>query len=468
MKQLYLYSQINKQSDIITYEVRSMFENKKIFIMGMARSGYEAAKLLSDYNNEILVTDMNEQDENQVKELESLGVKVVITKDQIDLLDSSYDYVIKNPGIKYDNPLVVKAKEMNIKVINEVEMAYSFLDKDVNVIGVTGSNGKTTTVNLIYNLLKEEKENVFLGGNIGIPFSNFVRDIKKGSYLVLEISDHQLVDMYNFKTNVSVLTNITPTHLDFHPSYDVYKNTKKKIFNNHTSNDYAIINSDDEVSMAITNDIVSNKLYYGKENNNTCYYDDNAIYYNEEEVVKISDIILKGEHNYHNIASSIIVSKLYGVSNEGIKNVLKRFNGVEHRLEFVKEYNNIKFYNDSKATNCVSTKIALNSFTNPTILILGGTDRGHSFHDLDEYIKNVKAIMCYGETKDRIEEYAKEMDIPCYKSENLNETMHKIKDIMTPGDIVLLSPACASWDQYKCFEDRGNEFKELVKEITNE
>ena len=220
--------------------------------------------------------------------------------------------------------------------------------------------------------------------------------------------------------------------------------------------------------MDITKDIISNKLYYGKDSSNTCYYDDKAIYYNNEEVVKLDDIVLKGEHNYHNIASSIIAVKLYGVSNEGIQNVLKRFNGVEHRLEFVKEYNNIKFYNDSKATNCVSTKIALNSFNEPTILILGGTDRGHSFHDLDDYIKNVKTIMCYGETKDRIEDYAKEMNIPCYKSENLNETMHKVKDIMKPNDVVLLSPACASWDQYKCFEDRGNEFKELVKEITNE
>ena len=445
-----------------------MFENKKILILGMARSGYEAAKLLSDYNNEILVTDMNEQDENQVKELESLGVKVVITKDQADLLDSSFDYLIKNPGISHKVPIIAKADELGIKVINEVEMSYAFLEKNVNIIGVTGSNGKTTTVNLIYNLLKEEKENTYIGGNVGIPFSNFVRDIKKGSYVVLEISDHQLLDMYDFKTNVSVLTNITPTHLDFHPSYDAYKAAKKKIFNHHTQEDIAILNSDDEVSNEITKDIPSTKIYYGKDSNNTCYYDDKAIYYKGEEIVKLSDIILKGEHNYHNIASSIIVAKLYGVSNEGIKNALKKFTGVEHRLEFVKEYNGIKFYNDSKATNCVSTKIALSSFNEPTILILGGTDRGHSFNDLDDYLKNVKTIMCYGETKDRIEEYAKSHNIDCYKNDTLKETMYKIKDIMQSGDVVLLSPACASWDQYKSFEHRGTEYKELVKEITED
>ena len=445
-----------------------MFENKKIFILGMARSGYEAAKLLSDYNNEILVTDMSKQDEKQVKELEDLGVKIIITDDPVSLIDDSYDYVIKNPGIKYDNPLVVKAKELGIKVINEVEMSYSFLNKDINIIGVTGSNGKTTTVNLIYNFLKEEKDNVYLGGNIGIPLSNFARNIEAGSYLVLEISDHQLVDMSEFKTNVSVLTNITPTHLDFHPSYDVYKEMKKRIFRHHTKDDIAIINSENEESLKVTNDIKSTKYYFGKDNKDKCYYDDKAIYYDNEEVIKLDDIVLKGEHNYQNIASAIIACKVYRISNEAIVNVLKRFGGVEHRLEYVSEYNGIKFYNDSKATNCVSTNIALSSFNKPIVLLLGGTDRGHSFHDLDDNMNNVRAIICYGETKDRIEEYAKEMNIKCYKFNNLSEGMHKVKEIMKTGDIVLLSPACASWDQYKCFEDRGNEFKELVKEITNE
>ena len=445
-----------------------MFENKKIFILGMARSGYEAAKLLSNYNNEILVTDQQEQDEKQVKELEDLGVKVVICDDPVDMLDDSYDYVIKNPGIKYDNSVVVKANKLNISVINEVEMAYSFLNKDVNVIGVTGSNGKTTTVNLIYKFLCEEKENVFLGGNIGIPFSNFVKDIKPGSYLVMEISDHQLCNMYKFKTNVSVLTNITPTHLDFHDSYETYKKMKKRIFNNHTSNDIAIINSTNEESLNITKDIPSKKLYFGNNNNDDCYYDDKAIYYKGEEIIKLNDIILKGEHNYQNITSAILAVKEYGISNESIKKVLCNFGGVEHRLEFVKEYNGIKFYNDSKATNCVSTLIAIKSFEKNIILLLGGYDRGHSFYDLDEGISRVKTIICFGETKDRIEEYSKDKNITCYKVNNLNEAMHKVKDIMKPGDVVLLSPACASWDQYKKFEDRGDEFKKLVGEITNE
>lgn len=441
-----------------------MFENKKIFILGMARSGYEAAKLLSDYNNEIIVTDGKEQKEELVSELESLGVKVIITSDQVSLLDDSFDYVIKNPGIKYDNPVVVKAKELGIKVINEVEMAYSFLDKSVNIIGVTGSNGKTTTTTLISEFMKNSFDNVYLGGNIGIPLSNFVRDIKPNSYLVLEISDHQLCDMYDFKTNVSVLTNITPTHLDFHKSYEVYQMTKKKIFNNHTSDDLAVINKDDEVSMKITDDIKSTKVYYGHDKTNLAYYDEEGIYYDGKLVIKLDDIILKGKHNYQNIMGAIIAVKKYGVTNEVIQKVLKEFKGVEHRLEYVDTIDGVTYYNDSKATNCVSTITALNSFDKPTILLLGGYDRGHSFHDLDDSMKNVKCVVCFGETKNRIEEFCNDLNIKCYKNDTLKEAMNVVKDICTPGDVVLLSPACASWDQYDKFEDRGDEFKNLVRE----
>ena len=441
-----------------------MFENKKIFILGMARSGYEAAKLLSDYNNEIIVTDGKEQKEELVSELKSLGVKVIITSDQLSLLDDSFDYVIKNPGIKYDNPVVVKAKELGIKVINEIEMAYSFLDKSVNIIGVTGSNGKTTTTTLISEFMKNSFDNVYLGGNIGIPLSNFVRDIKPNSYLVLEISDHQLCDMYDFKTNVSVLTNITPTHLDFHKSYEVYQMTKKKIFNNHTSDDLAVINKDDEVSMKITDDIKSTKVYYGHDKTNLAYYDEEGIYYDGKLVIKLDDIILKGKHNYQNIMGAIIAVKKYGVTDEVIQKVLKEFKGVEHRLEYVDTINGVTYYNDSKATNCVSTITALNSFNQPTILLLGGYDRGHSFHDLDDSMKNVKCVVCFGETKNRIEEFCNDLNIRCYKNDTLKEAMNVVKDICTPGDVVLLSPACASWDQYDRFEDRGDEFKKLVRE----
>jgi len=444
-----------------------MYNNKKIFILGMARSGFDAAKLLSEYNNDILVTDGKSQNEGMTQELESLGVKVVITDDQVSLLDDSFDILIKNPGIKYDNPVVLKARELDIKVINEMEMAYSFLDKSVNVIGVTGSNGKTTTTTLIYEIMKEKFKDVYLGGNIGVPLSNFVKTIKPNSYLILEISDHQLCDMYDFKTNVSVLTNITPTHLDFHESFLKYQMTKKKIFNNHTNNDLAIINKNDEISMDITNSINSNKVYFGDSKDDLSYYDEFGIYYDGKLIIKNDELIVKGNHNYQNIAAAIIVAKYYGVEDEIIKKVITNFKGVEHRLEFVDEVNGVKYYNDSKSTNCVSTITALKSFDKNIILLLGGLDRGHSFHDLDQYMEGVKVVVAFGETSNRIKEFCDDLNIKCYKFETLKEGMNIIRDISLPGDTVLLSPACASWDQYEKFEDRGLEFKKLVNEIKN-
>lgn len=437
-----------------------MFERKKIFIFGMARSGYEAAKLLAQYNNEIVITDGNKQDLNHIKELENLGVKVIITKDQINLLDNSFDYMIKNPGIKYDNPVVLKAKELNIKIINELEMAYSFLPKNINIIGVTGSNGKTTTVTLIYEILKQSKR-THLCGNIGYPLSSMINDIKENDILVIEISDHQLCDMYNFKTNISVLTNISETHIDFHDSYDRYKKIKKRIFNNHTSNDLAIINSNNRESMDLTNDIISRKLYIGE----CCYIKDNSIYYNEELVMSLNDIKLKGMHNYENIMDAIVVVKEFNISNEDIYNVLNNFNGVEHRIEYVNTINKRSFYNDSKSTNNKATMTALSSFIEPTILIMGGLDRNIPFDDLIPYMTNVKKIVCFGETKDKINELAINNNIDCSVFDNLKEATIDAYNSSSEGDIILLSPACASWDQYKCFEDRGNEFKSIVNNL---
>lgn len=444
-----------------------MLENKKVFILGMARSGFEAAKILAP-NNKVLVTDMNEQNPEQVKILEGLGVEIKIVKDPIDLLDDTYDVMVKNPGIKYDHPTVVKAKELGIDVINEVELAYGYMNKNVNIIGVTGSNGKTTTVTLIYNIMKEAGLPVYLGGNIGTPLCNFVKDIKENEFLVMEISDHQLCDMYNFKTNVSVLTNIYDVHTDFHDSHEKYANTKKKIFNNHTKNDIAIINYDNKEAVDKTEDINSTRYYFSKDNKQNVYLKDNAIYYRDEKVIDCDKIKLKGLHNYENAMAAISVVKTYDVNNESIYKVLSTFGGVEHRIEYVDTIDGVDYYNDSKATNCESTKIALKSFNQPTLLILGGLDRGHSFDDLTPCMENVTYVACYGETKARIKEYCDRIGKDCGVFDNLVNATTACYEKAQKGNVILLSPACASWDQYKAFEDRGNEFKETVKSFKGE
>lgn len=440
-----------------------MFENKKILILGMARSGYEVAKLLSKYNNEIIVTDGKEQDENHVKELESLGVKVIICNNPEEMLNESFDYVVKNPGIIKTHKCVVKANKLNIPVINEVEVAYHFMPKDTYIIGITGSNGKTTTTTMIYEILKKAGLSVHLAGNIGLPLSNVVQSMKEKEYLVIEISDHQLVDMYDFKTNISVMTNLSEVHLDFHGDYETYKNVKKKIFNHHTEKELAILNKDNIDVINLTKDIKSKIKYFSKKEGANSYIKDNYIYVDNNKVLDINDIRIKGMHNYENIMCVLLVLSELNVDFKYAKEYLKEFKGVEHRIEFVKEINGISFYNDSKATNTESTITALKSFEKNVIVLLGGLDRGHSFEPIAPYLDKVKEIICFGETKDRIYEWAKEKNKNCKKFEKLEESLKTAYNDSESGDTILLSPACASWDQYKCMEDRGNEFKNIVQ-----
>lgn len=442
-----------------------MFENKKIFILGMARSGYEAAKLLSRYNNTIVITDRKEQDENHIRELKDLGVDINICDDPTPLLDNSFDYVIKNPGIKLDHPLVVKAENLGIPVTNEVEVAYSFLPRTVKIIGVTGSNGKTTTTTLIYEMLKEAGKDVYLGGNIGYPVCSLVNIVNKDSILVLEISGHQLHDVINFKTNISVMTNLSEVHIDHFGSYENYKYNKCRIFKDHTSDDIAILNLENQDVMDGTKDIKSRKIYFSSKKKSNLYIDNNAICYNDEEIVKLDNIRLKGMHNYENIMCAIAAVKEFNVSNDDINKLLSNFTGVEHRIEYVNTINGREFYNDSKATNVKSTQIALSAFSNDTILLLGGLDRGHSFEGLTDYLKNTKLIICFGETKNRIKEYADSINKECIVVDTLIEAVNIAYDNSEEGDVILLSPACASWDQYDCFEDRGNEFKNTVNAL---
>lgn len=442
-----------------------MIKNKKILILGMARSGISAAKLLAKYENKITITDLKEQEDDVLKELNDLNIKVEITANQDELIDASYDLIIKNPAIKADNKAVLKAKELNIPIINEIEASYDFLPENVKIITITGSNGKTTTTTMTYELLKYSNNNVHVGGNIGIPLSSIVEDIKSGDILVLEISDHQLCDMYKFKSDISVLTNLSEVHIDFHNTYENYKNVKKKIFNNHDNNSIAILNKSNQDVISLTSDIVDKKIYFSSKEEADAYIKDNSIIYNGEKIIDCNDIKIKGNHNYENVMVAVIIAKMFNVSNENIKHFLSNFGGVEHRIEYVRTLNNRVFYNDSKATNNTSTITALSSFTQPTILIMGGLDRNIPFDEISEYLKYVKTIICYGETKYKIEEFANKNNVPVIVLDNLVDATTKAYEISSEGDVILLSPACASWDQYPDYETRGNEFKNTVNNL---
>ncbi len=448
-----------------------MFENKKILILGFARSGYEAAKFLTKRGNIVILNDAKEeekQDKDKVEELKKLGVNFIFGSHPDDLLDSSFDYLIKNPGVPIDHKYVLKARELGIEVINEVEMAYRLIpkDKNIKVIGITGTNGKTTTTTLIYEFLKQDGRRVHLTGNIGYPLCGFLDKLQENDIIVMETSCQQLenTDLYN--PDVAVLTNIDIAHLEFMKTYEHYKEVKAKIFKNHDSNHVAIINMENEESIKISKNIKSTVKYFSSKNViNGAYIKDRFIYYYDEKIVSLDDIRLKGMHNYENIMCAIMATKEFGIKNDSIVTVLKNFNGVEHRLEFVREVNGVKYYNDTEATNIKCTQIALKSFDEKTILILGGYERGQDFNELKDFAKNVKAIVAIGQCRARVKEFGDSINIPTYEYERLSDGFEKCVDLADANDVVLLSPASASWDQYKQCEDRGAEFKELVNKL---
>ncbi|MGI6123168.1 MAG: UDP-N-acetylmuramoyl-L-alanine--D-glutamate ligase [Acetivibrionales bacterium] len=445
-----------------------MDNKKKAFVLGMARSGYEAAKLLTGKGYNVIVNDANNnQRPEHMTELESIGVKLVLGSHPEDIFDNTFDLLVKNPGISNNHFYVKKANELSIPVINELELAYRYFPKGLNIIGVTGTNGKTTTTTIIYKLLKEASKNAYLMGNIGFPVCSFIPVLKAGDIAVMEVSDHQLCNVIEFKTNISVLTNISEAHIDFHGSYEAYKNMKKRIFNHHTEQDIAILNYDDNESLELAKDIKSEKKYFSSHQKieNGCSIVDGYIYYKNDRIIALDEIKLKGNHNYENVMAAIAVVKKFDVDNQSMVNVLKTFGGVEHRLEYVTTINNIDFYNDSKSTNITSTQTALSSFEKPITLMLGGLDRGHSFEGLKSYLKNVKLIVAYGQTKERINDFSQECNIPCKAFETLEEATNAAFDSSRPGDVILLSPACASWDQYENFEIRGDMFKKYVYKL---
>lgn len=450
-----------------------MFENNKILILGLARSGYNAAKYLIKRNNEVILNDFKDEDKQDpvmVDELRKLGVKLVFGSHPDDLLDDSFDYLIKNPGVPIDHKYVLKARELNIEVINEVEMSYRLLPDNVKLIGITGTNGKTTTTTLTYNILKEAfKEKVFLAGNIGYPLCSILPLVKDGDIIVMEVSCQQLENLDKFNPNIGLMTNLSPAHIDFLKSYDNYKYVKSKLFKNQTSNDVAILNIENEDVININKNIKSKVKYFSsKKEINGCYYKDESIYYYGDKVIDKSNIFIAGMHNIENCMGAIMIAKEFNVSNDIIVKVISSFRGVEHRLEYVDTVNDVKYYNDTEATNIKCTQIALSSFSEPITLILGGLERGQDFNELTPYIKNVTNIIAIGQCRDRVCEYAKSVNIPCYSYEYLKDGFDKCVMVSKPGSVVLLSPASASWDQYKECEIRGLEFKDKVKEIKNE
>ncbi|MGX1264733.1 UDP-N-acetylmuramoylalanine--D-glutamate ligase [Rossellomorea marisflavi] len=440
------------------------FKHKKVLVLGLAKSGVTAASLLHKLDAFVTVNDQKPLSENPAAQgLLQEGIKVITGSHPIELMDEGFQYVIKNPGIPYTNPLIQKALEKGIPVLTEVELAY--LISEAEMIGITGTNGKTTTTTLLFEMLTDGGQNPLIAGNIGTVASEVAQEAGPHNKMVVELSSFQLMGIEEFKPHIAIITNFYEAHLDYHGSLHDYWQAKVNITKNQTEDDFLIVNDDQTHLIQAVAHTKAQVVPFSttKEVLDGAYIKEDAIYFKDEFIVSLDDIVLPGAHNLENILSAVVACKLYDVPNESIRKVLSTFAGVKHRTQFVKEVEGRKFYNDSKATNSLATKSALNAFAGPTILLAGGLDRGNDFDDLIPFLKNVSTLIVFGETAQKLAETGRKAGIESIITvDNVEKAVPVAYEHSRAGDVILLSPACASWDQYRTFEERGDMFIDAV------
>ncbi len=447
------------------------FEHKRVLVIGLAKSGVAVAKLLLHQGAMVTVNDRIPLEENpDAKSLIEEGIRVLAGSHPVDLLEEHFDFVVKNPGIPYHNCMVEAAIKKGIPVYTEVEIAYQLLEG--LIIGITGSNGKTTTTTLASLMLKESfpERQVYAAGNIGIPLSQLAEQSTKEDIYVSELSSFQLMGIDQFKPKIACIVNIFSAHLDYHGTREEYIKAKLQLTKNQTEKDYLVYNADyPELITLIEGHTNATLVPFSRKTvlEFGASVEDDYICFKGEKVIPVSTIQVPGTQNVENVLAAVAIAKLAGATNEGIQKAVQNFHGVKHRTQFVKEVNKRRFYNDSKATNIIATQTALRSFTNQSVvLIAGGLDRGNGFDELVPDLKDVSGIVLYGETKEKLQEAAKVAGVPVIEIVNtLEEATKKAYDISKEDDIILLSPACASWDQFKSFEIRGDEFIQVVENL---
>jgi len=444
----------------------SKFANKKVLVLGLAKSGESAARLLDKLGAIVTVNDGKPFEENPAAQsLLEEGIKVVTGGHPLELLDEDFEWMVKNPGIPYNNPMVMRALEKKIPVITEVELAY--LISDAPIIGITGSNGKTTTTTMIAEVLTAGGQNGLLSGNIGFPASQVAQDAGETDTLVMELSSFQLMGIETFHPEIAVITNLMPTHLDYHGSFEEYVAAKWNIQKNMTASDHVVLNFNQDLAKELAKKTAAKVLPFStKEKVDGAYLDGDVLTFRGEAIMKASELGVPGSHNVENALATIAVAKLRGIDNQVIRETLAHFGGVKHRLQYVGEINQVKFYNDSKSTNILATQKALSGFDNSkVILIAGGLDRGNEFDELVPDIKGLKKMVILGESAARVKRAADQAEVSYLDASDVRDATRKAFSVAEPGDVVLLSPANASWDMYKNFEVRGDEFLAVFKEL---
>lgn len=445
----------------------AQFQYKKVLVLGLAKSGVAAAELLHELGAFVTVNDSKPFEDNpQAQDLLKKGITVICGRHPEDLLDEGFEWIVKNPGIPYSNPIIKDAINRNLPVITEVELAY--LISEAPFIGITGTNGKTTTTTLIFEMLSNGNRNPLIAGNIGTVACGVAKEATKDDCIVTELSSFQLMGVQKFKPKIAILTNLYDAHLDYHGTFEDYAQAKLNITRNQDESDWLIYNANQNIVEQYVKDSNAKKVPFNSEQRteNGISADESTIYWEGKPFIERSIIALPGKHNLENILAALAACILYGCEKEKMEDILKTFTGVRHRTQFVREWNGRKIYNDSKATNCLATKVALDAFTEPTILIAGGLERGHSFEELRESMKNVVGVVAFGQTKNRFIEFAQSCGISITKlADDVEDAVLKAAEISNPGNVILLSPACASWDQYPNFEVRGDLFIENVLKL---
>lgn len=445
---------------------------KNYLIVGAGRSGVAAGKMLLQLGENFIIYDSNSSldTESVSKQISSTKISFLlgdVLKSQLE----NIDICVVSPGVPLNTPIMKAVKEMNIPVYSEIELAYLY-DKG-DIIAITGTNGKTTTTSLVYEIVREHDSDTLLVGNIEIPYTGLALTSKEGGATVAEISSFQLETMITFRPRVSAILNITPDHLDRHKTMENYADIKKSITKNQTETDYCILNYEDDILREFGKTLKCKVIYFSslRELRDGYFYKDGTIYFAKDGTVtpyiNVDETNLVGLHNYENIMAAIAMTTSFGISEDIIKAVLRRFTAVEHRIEYVDTKKGVKYYNDSKGTNTDAAIKAIDAMPSATVLIGGGYDKDADFGEwVSHFPGKVRKLVLIGQTKEKIARACDAIgfDDYCF-AEDLKEAVKICSESAQVGDCCLLSPACASWGMFKNYQQRGNMFKEYVKAL---
>ena len=442
---------------------------KRVLVVGLARSGMAAIRVLKKLGAEVTLSESKKKED--IKEISFLNENnVEIVGQDMSVFERDFDFVVKNPGVPYRSPMMQKLQERNIPVITEIELAYQ-VAKPQHYIAITGTNGKTTTSTLTYEILRRAfPGKAHLCGNIGIPLCEIVMENglmeEGGHYIALEISNFQLVNIDKFRPEVATIINLTPDHIDFMGSLDNYYKSKTEVYRNMAGNDVFLLNADDPVVKEYTDryPVKCAKESFSTDSQSAdCIAKDGYLEIKGEKIIPLNAIKIVGKHNLQNVMIAVSAAKAIDISNDMILDAVSSFKGVEHRIEFVREIDGVKYYNDSKGTNTDATITALKAFDRGVILLVGGFEKGLPMDEMKKHLGCVKKVIGFGACGARlVHDLVGEDGIVVT---TLDEAVAEANKIAESGDTVLLSPTTSSFDQYTCFEERGDHFKKIINAL---